>query len=395
MWWERRDLRYNNGVLYLGKQNLLDLAKTSQNPVYAYSADRIRENVSRLESALQSKNFRYRIFYAMKSNRFMPLLTLLRSLEKCGVDVCSPGELLHARQCGFLENEISYTGTSVSNEDLAIILTQKDLYLHLDSISSIKRVGELCPGRTIGIRVNPAMGLGYATNELLRYSGNRPTKFGIYKESFHQALETAAKYNLRVNSIHFHTGCGYLDPQLEQWEEILTGAKWFVNQLDEVHHVNTGGGLGIPLVKDDAPLDLKKWSEVLHRVFGNPDYELWVEPGDYIVKDSGVLLVKVNTVEEKSGVHFVGVNAGFNIHIEPAFYKLPLEPVPVIAKSRELKKTTLAGNINEALDIFYHDFLMEHVDEGEYLAFLNSGGYGAAMSSNHCMRGNFTEYLIW
>jgi diaminopimelate decarboxylase len=38
-----------------------------------------------------------------------------------------------------------------------------------------------------------------------------------------------------------------------------------------------------------------------------------LEPGDYLLKDAGVLLVEVNTVEEKQGTLFVGVNAGFNM----------------------------------------------------------------------------------
>ena len=29
-----------------------------------------------------------------------------------------------------------------------------------------------------------------------------------------------------------------------------------------------------------------------------------------------------------------------------------------------------------------------------YLGFLNVGGYGSAASSNHCMRGTFSEYLL-
>jgi len=32
--------------------------------------------------------------------------------------------------------------------------------------------------------------------------------------------------------------------------------------------------------------------------------------------------------------------------------------------------------------------------EGDRIAFLNAGGYGASMSSNHCMRGEFTERLL-
>ena len=34
---------------------------------------------------------------------------------------------------------------------------------------------------------------------------------------------------------------------------------------------------------------------------------------------------------------------------------------------------------------------MPPLAEGDRIALLNAGGYGASMSSNHCMRGAFTE----
>jgi len=29
------------------------------------------------------------------------------------------------------------------------------------------------------------------------------------------------------------------------------------------------------------------------------------------------------------------------------------------------------------------------------LAIVNAGGYGSSMSSNHCMRGEFSEYILF
>ena len=55
---------------------------------------------------------------------------------------------------------------------------------------------------------------------------------------------------------------------------------------------------------------------------------------------------------------------------------------------------TIAGNINEALDILAENVHLPTVKEGDFLAFLNAGGYGASMSSDHCVRGYFLEYLL-
>ena len=53
-----------------------------------------------------------------------------------------------------------------------------------------------------------------------------------------------------------------------------------------------------------------------------------------------------------------------------------------------------ANNQDEALDILHGNAILPGLREGDYLAFLNAGGYGSSMSSNHCMRGRFSEYLV-
>jgi diaminopimelate decarboxylase len=59
-----------------------------------------------------------------------------------------------------------------------------------------------------------------------------------------------------------------------------------------------------------------------------------------------------------------------------------------------LLKSTVAGNINEALDLLAEEIYLPPIEEGEYLAFLNMGAYGSSTISNHCMRGKHTEYLL-
>jgi diaminopimelate decarboxylase len=58
------------------------------------------------------------------------------------------------------------------------------------------------------------------------------------------------------------------------------------------------------------------------------------------------------------------------------------------------ERVTIAGNINEALDLLAEDVVLPALREGDLLALLNVGGYGSASSSNHCMRGQFAEYLL-
>lgn len=403
LWWERRGLLYNqDNELVFAERSVQKLAQQLGTPLFLYSADRILKNIARIQHALENTGIPHRIFYALKANRFAPLLTLIKSSTSAGVDVCSPAEVRRALSCGFLPSDISYTATSVSNSDLDFLTRFPDLMLNADSCSMIRRIGERVPGRSIGIRINPAMGTGYASNELLRYSGEKPTKFGIYASELDEALRLAGQFDLPIGRVHFHTGCGYLNNQLPAWEKILKECLVMIEKFSTVKAVNLGGGLGVPLSSNDEFLDLSEWAGAIKRVFGAKPYEINVEPGTYIAKDAGLLVLEANTVETKAGKRFVGVNGGFNLTMEPVHYKLPCEPAPcVLPDTKEayfadhsLTPATFAGNINEALDVLHEDFMFPEIEEGALLAFINAGAYTSSMSSNHCMRGDFSEYLL-
>lgn len=395
-WWEREDLHIIGNELLFAGRKVSGLGRQFETPSFFYNSRRIKDNILRLHASLIEIGFenRFSIKYAMKANRFAPLLTYLKSTGLVGIDACSPNEVEHAISCGFRPEEISFTATSLSRQDLDRLSRLDGLAMNCDSISAIRRWGEIGPGRDIGIRVNPAMGVGRAQNEKLHYSGSNTTKFGIYREQFNEAVDVAHRYGLTIKRIHFHTGCGYLTPQLETWDAIIKESLWFADQLDSVEIVNVGGGLGIPHVASDEALDLARWSRILAGHFLSRPLSLEIEPGDYLVKDSGVLLLTVNTVEKKKDRIFVGVDAGFNIAVEPAVYGLPFHPVPAVRREGALQRVTIAGNINEALDIWYAEIPMPPLVEGDCLALINAGAYSSSMASNHCMRGNFKEFLL-
>lgn len=392
IWWQRDDLKYLHGRLHFAGQDLFELASQTGTPAFVYSAGRVRANLERLRRAFAEQDVPFNIFYALKANRFLPLVAALRQSGLCGIDACSPGELLLARQAGFAEAEISYTGTSVSNADLDVLQRHPGVHVNCDALSTIRRLGERCPGRTIGLRINPRVGAGYHAG--LHYAGERPTKFGVYADRFVEAVELAGQFSLAIRQLHFHVGSGYLTPQLPQLEAALQQIGWFLERCPGIETLNVGGGMGVPVAEGMAPLDLAEWSALVARYARAHNLAVHVEPGDYLVKDAGALLVQVNTVEEKGGVTFVGVNAGFNLQNLAVYYHTPFVVAPLVWREGAQATVTVAGNINEAIDLFAEDVRLPPVLEGDFLALLNAGGYGAASSSNHCMRGQFVEYLV-
>ena len=393
-WWIREGLDYREGELHLGQQNLAELVKSAGTPTFVYDASRIATNLERIHTALDKHEVEHDIFFALKANRYLPLVTFLKLIGRCGLDVCSPNEMRLGRQLGFREEQIVYTNTSVSNEDIEWIARHPRVHVNVDSLSTLRRLARRCPGRSIGLRINPQMGVAY--HDHLTYSGDKITKFGIYEDRFIEALALASELGVPVNTLHFHMGSGYMTSDLAQFDQVLSRVHQFVEQCPTVKTLDIGGGLGVPMRPEDEGLDLDQWATVVARHARNMGVKIQLEPGDYLLKDAGVLLVEINTVEEKRGTLFVGVNAGFNMQNSYAYYDMPYAFAPLRHDpAAPIVQLTIAGNINEAIDVFGEEIEMHRPVEGDYLAIVNAGGYGSSMSSNHCMRGEYSEYILF
>jgi diaminopimelate decarboxylase len=392
LWWERDDLRYRDGRLAFGDRDLGAIAEEGT-PAYVYRADRVGENLRRLRGALDAAGVPHDLYYAVKANRFGPLLDRLRAYGGCGIDACSPAEVELALAHGFGEPEISFTGHAVSESDLDLIAAHPGVHVNCDAISTIRRLGRRCPGRTIGIRLNPGLGAGY--NERLRYAGEKATKFGVYPDRFEEAMAVARAAGMPVDTLHFHVGSGYQADALDVLDRVLAGASKILDAHPEIRRLNVGGGLGVRMTESESGIDLARWAAIVARHVQPRGLRVAVEPGDYLVKDAGVLLARVNTVEDKSGTRFVGVDAGLGILNLAAYYRIPYVVAPLILRpGARVERVTISGNINEAIDLLAEDVDLPALEEGDLLALLNVGGYGSAAASNHCMRGSYRELLL-
>ena len=401
-WWARPGLDAVQGRLTIAGRDAEALAREHGTPLFAYDLERYGENARSIQAAFAPTGLSFRLRFALKASPFPEILRVFRELgaagtpESVGIDACSPGEVLRALECGWRPDEISYTGTNVSERDLDVLL-EHGIHRNLDAISQIARAGRRSPGSTIGIRIDPATGVGY--NEHLEYSGARPTKFGIGLDRFDEALAVAAEHRLAVDTIHFHAGSGWLADGLPAFERALQVAVEAVARARSAGHrireVNVGGGLGVPARADESGVDLADYAAVVARHLGPLDVLVTAEPGDALTKDAGILLAEVVTVETRRGVTFVGLDIGWNVNCAYFIYGFAQEIVPCRDPAApRTERVTVAGHINEASDVFAEDYLMAPVVEGDIVALLNAGGYHQAMSSTHCLRPTGTALFL-
>jgi diaminopimelate decarboxylase len=396
LWWRRPGLEIRTGRLTIARNDAEALAREHGTPLYVHESHKIETNVRALQGAFEAAGLRGRVRFALKANRDPGVLAFLRGLgppgssESVGIDACSPGEVLYALESGWSPEEISFTGTNVSERDLDVLLAHP-IPINVDLLSQLDRLGRRAPGRSVGLRLNPRAGAAWRGEGATLYSGTGPGKFGIYEESLDDALAIARRHDLTITRAHFHVGDGFLTHGLPKFENAVGRVAAMVRTLADagcpIEEVNTGGGLGVPLQLGDEPLDVDAYAEVLARHLGGFGAAVACEPGDFIVKEAGTLLAEVVTVEDRIGTTFVGLDVGWNAVSDHFIYKMPVEIV--LCRAADVPRTervTISGHINEGNDLFAQDYPFPRVSERDIVAMMSVGGYNQAMAMPHCLR---------
>lgn len=391
-WWSDLGLGTGAHGLTFGGRDLAVLAEAHGTPLFVYSADRLRENVALLRAALGGTGLPWCVHYAMKANRFGGVLRTLRAEGDVGIDACSPREVERALAHGFLAHEISATVYAPSDRDLDAY-ARAGVHLNVDSRSALRRWGLRVPrGTRVGLRVDPGAVEAYGGNARVAYGGG---KFGLLPADLPDFLDVAHAAGLVVDTLHVHLGWGLPLSARDAYEAVLERVAALAATLPDLRTVNVGGGLGTRRRAEDRPLRPEDLVAAWTKHLGPLGVTLACEPGTLLVDSAGVLVARVSTVDEKGGTTWVGIDAGVNLYVYAGHYGLPVEIVHV---GRPLDPVTrpvsVAGFINEAIDVFGRDVALPEVREGDLVAIVPAGAYGSSMASDHCLRGAFSEVLI-
>lgn len=390
-WWERPGLEVCAGRLLVAGRDAEALAREHGTPTFAYDLERIGEQARSLQGAFERAGAPFRLRMAIKAQRDPAVLAHARALGSVGVDACSPGEVRHALDHGWSPEEISYTGTNVSERDLDAILAS-GVHVNVDLVTQLERYGRRAPGTNVGVRVNPRVGAASGPGRAHLYSGaTRPSKFGVLESQLDDALSVAARHDLHLDTVHFHVGDGFRTDGLAAFElaaeRVAAMARRLIGAGHAVVEVNAGGGLGVPHDAGQDPLDLDTYAAVLVRHLAPLGVTIACEPGDFLTKEMGVLLAEVVTIDDRDGHLIVGLDAGYNVAPEHFIYD---EPTPVVlcraADAHPHQVVTVAGNINEGDDLWAEDQPFPDVAEGDIVAILRVGSYNQAMHLDHCLR---------
>ncbi len=386
---------YKQGDLYADDLLIADLADQIGTPFFVYSAQGIRSNFRRLQSAFGQRQ--HQIHYAVKANPNLGLLACLSKLG-AGFDVVSGGELTRALKVSNPE-DIVFSGVGKSEEEIRLALEHNISSINIESAAELKRIQTIAQSMnksaTVAVRVNPDVDA--KTHEYIS-TGLKENKFGVDTETaigLYQQIQSLP--NIKAPSIAYHIGSQImqLGPMIDAINKVLV----LVDQLLElgivIKHLDLGGGLGIRYQDENPPL-FEDYVQALVSTVDkqHPHLHISIEPGRSIVGNTGLLISKVEYLKNNSGKHFAIVDAAMNDLIRPALYKAWMNICEVQQNdSKSRRDYDVVGPICESADFLGKNRSLA-IEQGDLIAVQSTGAYCSSMASNYNSRPRPAEVLV-
>ncbi|AGW40382.1 diaminopimelate decarboxylase [Leifsonia xyli subsp. cynodontis DSM 46306] len=381
--------------------DLADIANTFGTPVWVYDAQQIHARVEQL------RQFDV-IRFAQKACSNVHILRMMRD-QGVRVDAVSAGELERALVAGYEvgegRDEVVFTADLLDRPTLSRVI-ELGVPVNAGSPQMLEMVGAASPKHPVWIRVNPGFGHGHSrkTN-----TGGEHSKHGIWYESLPASLDLVDHYDLDLVGLHMHIGSGV------DYSHLARVCDAMVEQVAslgrDIQAISAGGGLSVPYGADEPEIDIDKYFRLwdaarreIERHLGH-SVRLEIEPGRFLVANSGSLITEVRAQKNAGSHRFVLVDAGFNDLMRPAMYGSRHAVSAISSRGEEITAnptaSVLAGPLCESGDVFTQDsddevtsIPLPRVDVGDFIVFHDTGAYGASMSSNYNSRPLAPEVLV-
>jgi diaminopimelate decarboxylase len=393
------------GNTFVTAEHVAAAAKQFGTPLYLYDEKTILE---KCHDVLKMPNaFGLNVSYAMKANSSRALLQLITGLG-IDLDLSSVNEGKRANLAG-----IPYSRMMLTTQDVPFGQARRDLEemmlkgmkYNVCSLRQLEGIAAFVVKHKmpLSIRLHPGVGSG---ESVTRNTGDKYSCFGVHLGDVDKAVALAAAKNITFDEVHIHIGSGG-DPEL--WRDNIDRELSYVEQyFPDVKTVNLGGGFKEARMPDEKPADIqalglyarKKFHEFYERT--GRKLIMAVEPGTYIVANSGFLVTSI--LDKKStgedGFNFLIADAGMEANTRPLLYG-SRHPFYVISKSGALLSTEFdLGDLypetdyrvvvgrccesgdSQSLDSHGHIIprLMANPDLDDYLVIGGSGAYVSAMT---------------
>ncbi len=392
-----RAFRYEEGELRCEDAGLVELAEIHGTPLYVYSSGHIAQRYGMFAGAFAGRS--HTVCYAVKANSSLAILKLLAE-RGAGFDIVSGGELERVwRAAPEALRRVVFSGVGKQVWEIDAALAAGILLFNVEGEAELALLGErarLAGKRArFALRVNPDV---FAETHPYISTGLREHKFGI-DIGLARAIYRSAMDNPWLDAAGVSVHIGSQIRSVEPFGASLSRVLGLVAELKtdghDIRYVDAGGGLGIEYgtAEFNAASKVREYADALEEM--PRELHLLLEPGRFLVAQSGALLTRVLYVKRNGAKTFVVMDAGMNDLIRPSLYQAHHEIVPVCApQTGTTSVVDVVGPVCESGDFFAHDRTMPAVAPGDLVAVLDAGAYGMSLASNYNTRGRAAEVLV-
>lgn len=386
---------YKNQQLFAEEVAIADIIKAHGTPAYIYSRATLERHWHAFDNAFGDHP--HLICFAVKSNSNIALLNVMAKLGS-GFDIVSQGELERVLAAGGDASKVVFSGVAKSHSEIARALEVGVRCFNVESIPELHRINEVAGkmGKVapISLRVNPDVD---AKTHPYISTGLKENKFGVSVQQAREVYRLAKSLpNVKITGMDCHIGSQLteLQPFLDATDRLIVLMEQLKEDGIELHHLDLGGGLGVPYHGEQPPHPTEYAKALLEKLKAYPNLEIILEPGRAISANAGILVSKVEYLKSNEDRNFAIVDTGMNDMIRPALYEAYMEITEVDQSlNREASVYDVVGPICETSD-FLGKARTLSVAEGDYIAMRSAGAYGAAMSSTYNSRPQAVEILV-
>ena len=376
---------------FLNEDQIRAIRAQFGSPVYVYDQ---RTLEAQAQAVLNFPNaFGLTARYAMKA---LPNSTVIRILTQKGlhIDASSGYEAERAMRAGVPGPHIMLTAQQIPNNLKHLI--EQSVIFNACSLNQLQTFGDLFPGRSLSVRINPGMGSGHSKRTNV---GGPAASFGIWHEYISDVHEICKQRDLTITTMHTHIGSGS-DPEV--WERVALMSLKICVGFENATTLSLGGGYKIGRMPGEVSTDLQvigqHMAEAFEMTAGKTGraLRLEVEPGTYLVANAGAIVATAIDVVDtgKDGYKFIKIDTGMTEVIRPSMYgaQHPISVVPAGEEKRGVDEYIVVGHCCESGDVLTPapddpegllPRLLTKTKVGDAVVIGGAGAYCAGMSSKN------------
>jgi diaminopimelate decarboxylase len=312
--------RYRGRTLYCEDMPVADLASTYGTPLFVYSKATLLHHLGELQRAFAAAE--PLICYSIKTNPNIHLARLMGE-HGSGFDVTSGGELFRALAAGGTGAKIVFAGVGKTDVELRYGLESNVTLFNVESEAELHALSDVAKAfgkpAAVALRVNPDLPPKTHAKTDTSVKG---VKFGLDIETVLEVAQgVVGNPHVQIVGLHMHLGSPILNA-----DPYRAGAAKGVELISKlraqghgVRYLNMGGGFGIHYRKQEA-LPATVFADAIMPAVKAANCKLILEPGRFIVGNSGILVSRVIFTKESGGKHFIIQDGGMNDLIRPTLY---------------------------------------------------------------------------